>query len=451
MERPKLSSLNLFGIGEGGFAIMMAMAVNYYAYFLTDVAKVGAATAGIILLLARIGDMVSVFIAGGAIEKITVKKWGKYRTWLLLAPPFTAALFILMFTNFGFDVALKSIFLGTCYVLAHFSVNLAWTSLAAMIPILGAHPDDRVKLSALRGQVSAAANILFGIIAMPMVLFFGSGNEAQGFLITVVVFALMQVFGYQMVQRAAKPFALALNTDAKTTISVKDMLTAIFTNKWLLLFFVVEVCILTARFMILSLAVYYFKYVAQNMLLVSVFFTVVSIGGLIGAFIGEIFGKKLPKKRVYVIGLTFELACFVVMWLVARNPYAFIALNGAVALGTGLANSVMYAVYADTADYGEYKTGKSAKGIIMAMSALPIKIAITIVGVIIGFSLAAAGYVADAAPSAALTNAIINIATLVPGFIAALALVGIFFYGLSEEKVENIKKELQAKTGNTVA
>lgn len=445
MERPKLSQLNLFGIGEGGFAIMMALAVNYYAYFLTDIAKVGAATAGIILLLARIGDMLSVFVAGGAIEKITVKKWGKYRTWLLLAPPFTGTLFILMFTNFGFDVAVKSIFLGTAYVLAHFSVNLAWTSQAALIPILGAHPDDRVKLSALRGQVSSAANILFGIIAMPMIIFFGGGNEAQGFLITIITFALIQLFGYQMVQKAAKPFAVLLDTDAKKTISLKDMMAAIFTNKHLLLFFLIEVSILTARFMILSLAVYYFKYVALNMLMVSVFFTVVSIGGLVGAFVGEIFGKKLPKKTVYIIGLSFELICFVLMWLVARNPYAFIALNGCVALGTGLANSVMYAVYADTADYGEWKTGKSAKGIIMAMSALPIKIAIAIVGVVIGFSLSAVGYVADAPPSEALSGAIINISTMIPGFIAALALIGVLFYGLSEKKVEQYKKEIQER------
>lgn len=451
MERPKSSAMNLFGLGEIGFVMMMSMAVNYYSYFLTDVAKIGAATAGVILLLARIGDMVAVFVAGASIEKLTVKRFGKYRTWIILAPPFTAALFILMFTNFSvMGVGAKSIFLGTAYVLAHLSVNLAWTSQSALIPIIGSHPDDRLKLSALRGQISSAATIIFGIVAMPMVLFLGGGDESQGFLVTVAIFAVVQFFGYQLMQRIAKPYALSLSSAANQTVSVKDMLSTIFTNKYLLLFFMIEVCINCARFMIFGLAVYYFKYVAQNMLLVSVFFTVVSVGGLIGAFAGEFFGKKMSKKYVYIFGISFEIICFALMWMVAKNPYAYIILNGCVALGTGFANSVTYALFADTADYGEWKTGKSAKGLTMAMSALPIKIGIAISGIITGVSLASVGYVADMAPSLELTNSIINIATLIPGFIAVLALLGILSYKLDEKRVQEIKQELLTRSSASV-
>lgn len=450
MERPKASVLNLFSIGEMGFALMMALAVNYYAFFLTDVAMVGAATAGLVLLFARIGDVISVFVAGAIIEKVSFK-WGKYRTWIVLAPPLTAILFISMFTNFSaMSVAAKSVFLGTTYVLAHFFVNLAWTSQSALIPVLGAHQDDRVKLSAKRSQANLAANIIFGLISMPMIIAFGGGNQGKGFFFAVIIFAALQVLGYQLMAYVSKPWALSLKNEANQTVLVKDMLVQIITNKYLLLFFSVEVFIYTARFMILGLAVYYFKYVAQNMLLVSVFFTTVSIGGLIGAFAGGFVGKKLPKKTVYMIGLTFELVCFALMWLVAKNPIAFIALNGAVAFGTGLANSMMFAVYADTAEYGEWKNGKSAKGMIMAMSALPIKIGIAITGVIIGFSLAAVGYVAGSAPSPELTKSIINIATLVPGFIAFLAIVGILFYNLNEKRVQEIKLDIQARSNISV-
>lgn len=446
-ERPKASVINLFCIGETGFQLMMYLAINYYAYFLTDVAAIGAATAGTILLLARIGDAVSVPIAGAIIEKTNLR-WGKYRSWLLVAPPVTALLFILMFTNFGaMSTATKAVFLGAIYVIAHFSVNLAWSSHSALIPVLGFNQEDRVTISSRRQQAVSAAQIILGLIAMPMIIWLGGGNESKGFLLTIIIFAVLQVLGYRLMARMAAPWAANLQTEAKKTVTLKDMLSQVFSNRHLLLFFTVEVCILTARYMILGLAVYYFKYVAQNKMLVSAFFTSVSLGLLFGSFVGGIVAKKLSKKAIYILGLSIEVLCFAMIWLVAKNPTAYIALNAAVTFGTGLANSIMYAVYADISEYSEWKTGKNAKGLIMALSALPIKIGVALSGAIIGFSLAAIGYVAGAAPSAELTRSIMLVASMVPGAIAGLALIGIFFYRLDEKKVQEMRQDIQTRDG----
>lgn len=444
-DRPSAGVINLFSLGETGFQLMMYLAVTYYAYFLTDVAAVGAATAGTILLVARIGDAISVPIAGAIIEK-TSPRWGKYRSWLLMAPPVTAVLFVLMFTDFAaLSAPVKALVFGTLYVCAHFSVNLAWTAQTALIPVIGVNQEDRVALSSRRQQAVSAAQIIFGIIAMPMVMALGNGDEAKGFMLTVIIFAVLQVLGYRLMARVSKPWVDDLEMEAKQTVTLRDMLRQIFSNKYLLIFFLIEVCILTARYMIIGLNVYYFKYVAQNMMLTSAFFTVVSVGMLAGSFAGGIIAKKVVKKQIYVIGLTFEVLCFALMWMVAENPVAFIALNGLVSFGTGLANSVMYAVYADISEYSEWKTGKNAKGLIMSLSALPIKIGVAVSGAVIGFSLAAIGYVAGAQPSAELTGSIIMVASVVPGSIAALALVGIFFYRLDEKKVQEMRREIEAR------
>lgn len=429
---------------------MMYLAISYYAYFLTDVAAISAATAGTILLLARIGDAVSVPIAGAIIEK-TNPKWGKYRSWLLMTPPITAILFILMFTNSSaMSTGVKAIFLGAVYVCAHFFVNLAWSAQTALIPVIGVNQEDRVALSSRRQQAVSAAQILLGLIAMPMVMALGQGNESKGFFLTIIIFAVLQVLGYRLMARVSKPWVVGLQMEAKQTVTLRDMLKQVFSNKHLLIFFIIEVCILTARYMILGLNVYYFKYVAQNMILTSVFFTVVSIGMLVGSFAGGIMAKKATKRQIYVTGLTIEVICFALMWVVAENPIAFIALNGLVSFGTGLANSVMYAVYADISEYSEWKTGKNAKGLIMSLSALPIKIGVALSGAIIGFSLAAIGYVADAAPTPELTGSIITVASVVPGAIAALALIGVFFYRLDEKRVQEIRRDIESRKSISV-
>ncbi len=446
-NRPKSSTINLFSIGETGFQLMMYLAVNYYAYFLTDVAAIGAATAGTILLFARIGDAFSVPVAGAIIEKTNLK-WGKYRSWLLVVPPITATFFILMFTNFSsLSTAAKAITLGSIYVCAHFFVNLAWSAHTALIPVLGFHQEDRVTISSRRQQFVSAAQILLGLIAMPMIIALGGGNEAKGFFLTIIIFALLQVFGYRLMARVVKPWAIDLQTEVKQTATLRDMLKQVFSNKYLMIFFMVEVFILTARYMILGLAVYYFKYVAQNMLLVSAFFTTVSFGLLIGSFVGEAAARKVSKKKVYIVGLSIEIICFALIWVVAENPMAYIGLNAVATFGTGFANAVMYAMYADISEYSEWKTGKNAKGLIMALSALPIKIGVALSGAVIGFSLAAIGYVAGAAPTPELTRSIILIASMVPGVIAAFALIGVLFYRLDEKKIVEIRQDMQKRSG----
>ncbi|QGP91151.1 Isoprimeverose transporter [Neomoorella glycerini] len=448
-EKLKASVINLFCIGEMGFSIMMAVAVNYYAYFLTDVARIGAATVGTILLIARIADAVSVPIVGGLIEKSNMK-WGKYRSWILICPFSTAILFILMFTNLNMTVGAKAIFLGTAYVLAHVSVNFAWSAYVALIPVLANDPVDRVRLSSRRAQTTSIAQIIFGLIAMPLIIALGAGNEAKGFLLTIIIFTILQVLGYRLVAHIIKPFDAGPRPESKKeTITLKDMLIQVFTNPPLLVLMLVESLRFTSRWALLGFAVYYFKYVARNMLLVSAFFPIVNIAGLLGAIFGELIARKIPKKTTYIIGVATETICLLLAWLFARDAITFIVLCAIATFGVYIDQSIQAALFADTVEYAEWKTGKNARALIMAMSALPIKIGVALAGAVNGFALAAIGYVANVQPTAELSRGISTIATFVPGIFGALALVTVLFYPLKEERVNQIRIEIQARRSPT--
>ena len=152
--------INSYGFVSFAFNLMMMVAVTYYAYFLTDVAMINAALMGTILLIARICDMISVPITGGIIQSVQLK-WGQYRSWILLAPPFTCLFFILMFTNPDFDPITKGIFLGTCYVIAHICVNFAFNAHAGLIAVLGKTPQERMKITKRNVQYMMAYSIVF--------------------------------------------------------------------------------------------------------------------------------------------------------------------------------------------------------------------------------------------------------------------------------------------------
>lgn len=444
-QRLKGVVINLFCIGEMGFNVMMAVAVNYYAYFLTDVAGIAAAAAGTILLIARICDAISVPVVGAVIERSNMK-WGKYRSWILTAPFTTALFFILMFTNLPLNLVTKAAVLGTAYVCAHFSVNLGWSAYSALIPIMAVDPADRVLLSSRRAQTMAAAQLVFGLAAMPLILALGAGNEARGFFMTVTIFAVLQVLGYLLVAQVVKPFDSVPRVEGKREgVSLRGMLAQVFANPPLLVIMLAQIVGGVGMFALPALVVYYFKYVAQNMLMITAFFTAMSIAALGGAVLGQLIGQRVAKKTTYIIGMLISVAGLLSAWLFARDPVTFIALCSIAALGGNIPMAVGAAIYADIVDYGEWRTGKSAAGLIMALSALPIKIAVALAGGLTGYALAAIGYAPNMEPTAELARAITFLVTLVPALFSGLTAVCMVFYPLSEERVRRMRFEIEER------
>ncbi|NLP36353.1 MAG: hypothetical protein GX357_01715 [Firmicutes bacterium] len=316
-QKLKASVAVMFSVGPIGFFLMMEFVSNYYAYFLTDILKISAATVGTILILVRIIDAVSVPAAGIVVE--TVKRcWGRYSIWLWLAPPLTTLFVVFMFTRPNFSPVILIMFLGTMYVLTHLTVNLAEASQIALIPVLGKTDEDRVLLSCRRAQGMSAGQVIFGLIAMPMVIALGQGDEGRGFFFTVLIFGLLQMFGYWLAARVAQPF----ESDAPQNINrvgLNEMVSQIVENKQLLILLAAEICRWSANIVILNYAVYYFKYAAGNMLMVTPFFTSISIATLAGNFLGQLTANKLEKKKTYYLGMSFNFCMMLLAWFFAAN------------------------------------------------------------------------------------------------------------------------------------
>ncbi|ABR48249.1 sugar (Glycoside-Pentoside-Hexuronide) transporter [Alkaliphilus metalliredigens QYMF] len=444
-ERIRKGIINAYGFGELGFIIMMTLATTYYSYFLTDVAYIGAAAMGTILLVARIVDAISVPIAGAIIEKSNMK-WGKYRSWILASPPFILLFFILMFTNLNISPVAKAIYLGGSYIIAHVCVNLGYTSYLSLIPILGTEPKDRLLLASRRGQANAAGKIIFSVIAMPMIIFLGGGNEGRGFFITTIIFTSLMLIGFYIVANISKDFDTSRDTNTKKEkLSTNEMISQVFINKPLLILMFTEITRWTSMFTLYGLAAYYFRYVVDNMLMISVFFTSVNIAMLVGTTVAAPLAQKIGKRNTYLCGLGILLLSLVLAWLIANNAMTFIVLMTIGYFGFAFGNNLNAAMYSDAVDYGEWKTGKNARGFIMSMFSLPIKIGIAIGGAAVGYGLAAIGYMADSVATTQLVGSINMLITLLPAFFVALGIIGMFFYKLNNENIIQMQLEIQQR------
>ena len=112
----------------------------------------------------------------------------------------------------------------------------------------------------------------------------------------------------------------------------------------------------------------------------------------------------------------------------ARNTILFITFAAVAAVGHAIVMNLSAAFFADVAEYAQRKTKKDAKGVIMSLSSLPIKISVALSGAIAGYSLALIGYDLISLPTRIRRNYLFHFNTGV--FLAAI--LAIKFYPLPD-------------------
>jgi GPH family glycoside/pentoside/hexuronide:cation symporter len=121
------------------------------------------------------------------------------------------------------------------------------------------------------------------------------------------------------------------------------------------------------------------------------------------------------------------------------------ALNILISIALGFKPPITWAMYADVADYNEWKNGRRATGMTFAATTFSQKLGSAGGSALMLSVLAAMGYQAGQMQAGASLNSIVYMQTLIPGLFALLTAVSLIFYNLSDAKVEMIQRELKER------
>jgi GPH family glycoside/pentoside/hexuronide:cation symporter len=108
-------------------------------------------------------------------------------------------------------------------------------------------------------------------------------------------------------------------------------------------------------------------------------------------------------------------------------------------------------MYADAADYNEWKTGRRATGMTFAAATFSQKLGGALGVAAVGWVLTAIGYAANQAQSSSSQMGIVLLQTAVPGLFAFIAVFALRFYYLTGEKLEQIQADLKTREENATA
>lgn len=126
-------------------------------------------------------------------------------------------------------------------------------------------------------------------------------------------------------------------------------------------------------------------------------------------------------------------------------------LNILISVALGFKPPITWAMYADVADYNEWKNGRRATGMTFAATTFSQKLGSAGGSALMLSILAAMGYQAGQMQAGASLDSIVYTQTLIPGVFALLTAVSLIFYNLSDDKVETIQRDLNARQAKNQA
>lgn len=122
-------------------------------------------------------------------------------------------------------------------------------------------------------------------------------------------------------------------------------------------------------------------------------------------------------------------------------------LNVLVSLALGPKSPLTWSMYADTADYNEWKTGRRATAMTFSAATFSQKLGGALGSAGMLWVLAWFGYEANTAQSDASQFGIVLLQTAAPGVFAIIAVIAIRFYTLTGDQLEGIQADLKARQG----
>jgi GPH family glycoside/pentoside/hexuronide:cation symporter len=123
-------------------------------------------------------------------------------------------------------------------------------------------------------------------------------------------------------------------------------------------------------------------------------------------------------------------------------------LNILISIALGFKPPITWAMYADVADYNEWRNGRRATAMTFAATTFAQKLGSAGGSALMLSVLAVMGYQAGQMQAGASLDSIVYMQTAVPGIFALITALSLVFYNLSDAKVEQLQLELQARHQN---
>ncbi len=438
-ERLSFQEKLAYGLGDTASNFFYQVINLFVVYYYTDIFGLAPLAVGTMMVVIRVFDAV-IDPVMGVIADRTNSRWGKFRPYLLWGAIPYGVIGYVMFLNPNLTPHGKLVY-------AYVTSGLFWVAYAALnIPysalmgVMSPSSEERTSLSTFRFVCAFAGGYLISQLFIPLKRILGGGNEAEGVRYTMMIFAVASIalffFTFAKTRERVEPPA-----DQKGAF-FQDVFTMVKNRPWLALFF-------SGLFQLIYTAVsggsiiYYFKYVAHDETKFTLYSTLGFLAFIAGAASTKFFLKMGDRRTLIIVLLSLNAAIVGSFYFV--DPHSYGLLIGLKLLAMYIAGPtppILWSMYADTADYGEWKFGRRTTGLVFSALVFSQKVGLAMGTGALGWLLAYWGFVANVDQSPSSILGIRLMFSIIPAVMGFLGVAAIFFYPITDAKMRQIEQEL---------
>ncbi len=469
-----------YSLGDAAANFVFQTMILFQLNFYTDTMGITAAVAGTILLVGRLWDAFFDPMMGVIADR-TNTRWGKFRPWVLWTALPWGAFMVLAYTkpDFGpagliFYAAFTNIALMTLY-----SMNN--TPYSALSGVMTGDGNERTSLSSFRFVAAMIAQLIVGGFTLPLVAKFGQGDAARGWQMTMALWAAVCVACFLITFLSTRE---RIQPDPNQKLNAKEDFAGLLRNgPWIAMFTLTLV-----HFAVLAMRggtlLYYFQYYVDKQRLFEVLAAlgltgeaaaggagrwlletfgllvnaertnVASVGyslfnmssqavTVVGVLCSTLLAMRYGKKAVALAGFALTTLFMAAFALVpATSIGAMLALEYLRVLSYGPTIPLLWAMFADVADYAEWKTGRRITGTVFATIIFALKAGLSLGGALAGWLLSAYGYQPNVEQSAEALQGIRLTVSAYPALLFAIVILCLARYPIGRKLNLQIQEEL---------
>jgi glucuronide carrier protein len=451
----KLTLWNYAGYATGDAAnnLAFSMAGMFLLLYYTNVIGIGAAALGTMFLLIRFWDAFADLVVGRLVDAKKPGRLGKFRPFILyFSLPLllsSMALFSaeIFFPNLGVTGGLIYVYIlytvmGTLYSF----VNIPYGSIA---PAMTQVPTERARLASWRVWGSNITILMLAFVVAPQIKRFASDAAGlqRSLFITTAIFVVVGMALYLFTVATVKE--QVFREVAAPTL--RESFGTLGKNKPLIWLCLGSLAFLTGLTALSTLGAYYALYVLKDAQYIAWNTVSQTIGTfLIAAFIPTIVRRMGKRNGYIVLGIVGVIAGALLAYAPPSTPIIAVFAFFLMGIGMGGVNTLMWALEADTVEYGEWKTHVRTEGTTYALFSFTRKMGQALGGAAGAYTLGFVAFSSKAAkagqPQAPETVSGIQFWTgaLTAGFIV-ISVIIMFFYPLTDKVFRQIVGEIASR------
>jgi Na+/melibiose symporter-like transporter len=473
-----------YSLGDAAANFVFMTMILFQLNFYTDTMGIAAAAAGTMLLVGRLWDAFFDPMMGVLADR-TNTRWGKFRPWVLWTALPWGVVMVLAYTVPGTGAAMTLAWALVTNLLLMTLYSANNTPYSAMSGVMTGDSAERTKLSSYRFVAAMTAQLIVGGFTLPLVAKFGQGDNARGWQLTMGLWAIVCVACFVITfattrERIQPP--PQQKSDARA-----DFSNLLKNGPWIAMF------VLTlAHFAYVAMRsgtmFYYFNYyVDQTQLLAflqglglpqataalpdgghplmntfgliinadrsnvaGVGFSLFNIASqgvtVVGVIMTGWLALRFGKKAVALVGFTLAtLLASAFILLPAGSIVATYGLEVVRALAYATTIPLIWAMFADVADYSEWTTGRRATGVVFATILFALKTGLSIGGALAGWLLSAYGYQANTTQTPEALLGIRLTISLFPSIFLVIVVICLVRYTIGKQLERQLASDLETR------